>query len=136
MVIDVRAWGDIQALDQLLDALWHNPNVRQRAFTFPPVNVEETETALVVTAAVPGVAPGEVEVTLEEKSLIIRGERQMEPGRYFRQERPVGPFQRVVTMETPVDAAKTYARLRHGILTITLPKTHAAAQRRILVEGE
>jgi len=136
MVIDVRAWNDMQALDQLLDALWHNPNVRQRAFAFPPVNVEETDSTLVVTAAVPGVAPGDVEVTLEDKSLIIRGERQVEPGRYFRQERPVGPFQRVITMETAVDGDGVHASLRHGILTITLPKTHAATQRRILVEGE
>ncbi|BDV00812.1 molecular chaperone Hsp20 [Thermodesulfomicrobium sp. WS] len=136
MVIDVRAWNDMQALDQLLDALWHNPNVRQRAFAFPPVNVEETDTALVVTAAVPGVAPADVEVTLEDKSLIIRGERQAEPGRYFRQERPVGPFQRVITMEAAVDGDGVHASLRHGILTITLPKTQAASQRRILVEGE
>jgi HSP20 family protein len=134
MVIDVRTWGDMEGLDQLLDALWHHPTVRQRHLAFPPVNVEETEDALIVSAALPGIAPEEVNVTLEEKSLVVRGERRGEPGRYFRQERPVGPFLRVVALEYPVDPGGVHASLRHGILIVTLPKARSMAFRRIPVE--
>ncbi len=135
MVIDVRAWSDFDALDQLVDALWHT-SARQRPHAFPPVNVEETDDALLVSAALPGVPPEAVEVHFQEKSLVIRGERQAEPGRYFRQERPVGPFQRVITVETPVDAGGVRASLRHGILTVTLPKkAYTVSLRRIPVEA-
>jgi Molecular chaperone (small heat shock protein) len=64
----------------------------QRRISYPPVNISEGEEDIVVMSEIPGMDTGDIELTLNEKSLIIRGTKKNEVGNYYRQERPTGKF--------------------------------------------
>lgn len=105
----------------------------RKPFAYPPLNVSEDEDNLYVHVEMPGVRLDDLEITLADKSLVLRGERVAPEGRYYRQERPSGAFQRVVRLNVPVDRDKVEAALRDGILTVTLPRAEEAKPRKISI---
>jgi HSP20 family protein len=112
------------------------------AFT-PPVDVRETDEALIVEMAMPGITPEEIEVTLDGRTLAIRArtekdtERQGEEGRYLVREREVASYARVIMLPTEVDADKVASTFENGELTLTLPKAVDRRSRRIpITAGE
>lgn len=134
MVIDFNSLYDMpKEMDRIFE-MFRNSNVMQRRYVYPLVNVAEMDDCYVVDACVPGVPPEEVELTLTARSLVIKGERKSPEGRYFRQERMAGAFQRVITLNVPVDRDKVAARAANGILRITLPKAEEVKPRRIHIE--
>ena len=96
----------------------------------PPVDIYETDDALVLQVELPGVSKDTVSVELHEHTLRLSGERTREPagtgGQYFRQEGRYGAFQRAFRMPTIVDEAKIQATYHDGILALRLPKQAAA----------
>jgi HSP20 family protein len=96
----------------------------------PPVDIYETDDALVLQVELPGVSKDAVNVELHEHTLKLSGERTREPtangGQYHRKEGHFGAFQRAFRMPTIVDEAKIQATYQNGILALRLPK-HAAA---------
>jgi Molecular chaperone (small heat shock protein) len=134
MVIDFNSLYDMpKEMDRIFE-VFRNSNVMQRRYVYPLVNVAETDDSYVVDACVSGVSPDEVELTLTARSLVIKGERKSPEGRYFRQERMAGAFQRVITLNVPVDRDKVKAKAANGILRITLPKAEEIKPRRISIE--
>lgn len=121
-----RAWGEFAQ---------HRPGL---AGTFPPVNVREDRDQLYVEAELPGLNQDDLEVLVEGDQLTLRGERKpaADEGRWHRQERGFGRFQRTFTLPVAVDADKVEARLEHGVLFLTLPKSEAAKPRKIAVKAE
>jgi HSP20 family protein len=109
------------------------------SFPYPLVNVREEADAFRVEAEVPGVEPDQIEVFVRhDTELTIEGERKQkngENGTWWRQERGVGRFRRVLTLPVPVEADKVEARLEHGLLRLRLPKAESARPRRIPVQG-
>jgi len=106
---------------------------------FPPVNVYETEGALVVRAEVPGVPIEKLELSVTGDSLTLEGERRLElpeGASYVAQERQHGRFRRVVALPQPVDAEKVKAEYAEGILTVTMPKAKEAGPRTVRVKAE
>jgi HSP20 family protein len=105
----------------------------------PPVDLIEEDDRYVLRADVPGLAPGEVDVQIEEGHLVIRGERTLEggPGRHghLRVERPHGRFAVRVAMPSSIDAARIQASQRHGVLEIVLPKRPSDGGGRVPVSG-
>ena len=105
------------------------------------LDVSETDAALVVTAALPGVRPEDVNITVQGNVLTIQGELREEGtdggrgGRYYLRERPVGRLVRQVRLPAAVNLDTSAASLADGILTITLPKTEAARPTPIPVRG-
>jgi HSP20 family protein len=97
----------------------------------PPVDIYETDDALVLQVELPGVSKDAVNVDLHEHTLTLSGERTREPavtgGRSHREEGRYGAFQRAFRMPTIVDEAKIQATYHDGILALRLPK-HAAAK--------
>ncbi len=92
----------------------------------PRCDVTEREDAIVVQAELPGVAPGDMEVTVEEGVLTIRGEkrserREEEKGRTY-SERFFGSFERRIAIPQTVDAERISASLKDGVLEVVLPK--------------
>lgn len=65
--------------------------------------------------------------------MIIKGERKSPEGRYFRQERGAGVFQRAIRLNVPVDRDKVTAKSENGILRVTLPKAEEVKQRKISI---
>jgi HSP20 family protein len=80
-----------------------------------------------VTLEIPGMERQDVEISLREGLLTIKGEKRREPeARYHHVERACGAFLRSVRLPVAVDAARVTATVKNGLLTVTLPKTPAA----------
>jgi HSP20 family molecular chaperone IbpA len=92
----------------------------------PRVDVDDTGDALEVTAELPGLAPSDIDVVIEEGMLVLRGEKRRhgpegQAARYL-SERHFGPFQRSFPLPAWVDVAGIAASFERGVLRITLPR--------------
>jgi HSP20 family protein len=105
----------------------------------PPVEIYDTDDALMVRVELPGVAKEDVQVEVHENTLTLRGERKpdaaIKEGQYYRQERTYGPFQRTFRLPIQVDTAKVQATYKDGLLELKLPKHEAAKPKRIAISG-
>ena len=105
----------------------------------PPVDIYETDDALVLQVELPGVSKDAVSVELHEHTLRLSGERTREPsmtgGQYQREEGRYGAFQRAFRMPTIVDEAKIQATYHDGVLALRLPKHAAATPQGIPITG-
>jgi HSP20 family protein len=104
----------------------------------PAVDIFETENALVLKADLPDVNPDEVQLQIEEGTLMIKGQRRFEKvegkgAGYHRIERSFGEFARYFSLPETVDADRVQADYKNGVLTVTLPKVEAAKPRTIKV---
>jgi HSP20 family protein len=92
----------------------------------PSVDIRETDKALIVTAELPGVDEKDIEVSVENHTLTLRGKREMEKETkredYHRIERSYGSFYRAFSLPASVDVDKIEAKHEDGLLRITVPK--------------
>lgn len=97
------------------------------------LDVYETGEEIVVKAAVPGVDPKDVEISVEDDVLTIKGEFQqrdeVEEDHWLRRELHYGAFQRQLRLPPTVDAEKAHAQFEHGVLRLALPKKPEARSR-------
>ncbi|WP_035068690.1 Hsp20/alpha crystallin family protein [Nitratidesulfovibrio termitidis] len=136
MVIDFSTLYDMpKSFERMFDEMSRLHSFSSRRTAYPLLNVHENDDGYTVDVSVPGVAPGDVELTLTDRNLIIKGERKATEGRYFRQERLSGSFQRILSLNVPVDRDRVSARSENGILRVTLPKAEAVKPRKIAVEA-
>ena len=107
----------------------------------PPVNVAETADSILVTAELPGVSPGDVEIQVEENVLTIRGEKrekleQEDAERHMHiSERITGSFSRSFTLPRKVDVEGITAEFGDGLLRVSVPKAPETRARRIEVKA-
>jgi HSP20 family protein len=91
------------------------------------MNVSETDKEINITAELPGVSQNDVDLSLDEDVLTIRGEKKFEQKdekeNFHFVERSYGTFQRSVRLSFPVDPEQVKASFENGVLTVTLPKT-------------
>jgi HSP20 family protein len=112
-----------------------------RAGFSPRVNIEETPSAVTVTAELPGMDDKNVKVEIHGNVLTLSGEKQEEhrekKKECVRYERSYGSFRRTLALPGTVNEKKAAATFKKGVLTITLPKTAAArpAGRQIAVKS-
>lgn len=97
--------------------------------------LSETDDEIRVKAELPGMDEKEIQVSVEEDEMLtIRGERREEretkKRNYHVSEISYGGYSRTVPLPAPVDAAKAKAKFKHGVLTLTLPKTEQAREAR------
>jgi HSP20 family protein len=100
----------------------------------PRIEVSETEKELQITAELPGIDPKDVEVTLADDVLTIRGEKQAqhEEGKerdFHLTERSYGTFTRYLRLPFHADPQKIQASFKDGVLTLTIPKPEEAQQK-------
>jgi HSP20 family protein len=99
----------------------------------PAVDVVEKENAFQISAELPGLDEKDVEVTVADDVLTIKGEKKEEKEEkdknYYRSERRFGSFQRVFEMPSGVDQNKIEASFQKGVLKVTLPKTPEAQKK-------
>ena len=124
---DLRAWQDRM---ERLAAAQHG----SAAWT-PPVDVYETADQYVVTAEIPGLKRDEIDVSVENGRVTLRGARRetVDSRRFHQVERGHGQFHRTFEFGDAIAPETVSADLRDGVLTITLPKV-APAVRRIEVK--
>ena len=105
----------------------------------PPIDISEGEDAYEVSAEVPGVDPKDIEVSLEDGVLTVKGERTAqghdEGLGYTRTERMYGSFYRRFTLPDTADADNISARTEHGVLKLHVPKKEKALPKKIAVQG-
>ena len=105
-----------------------------------PLDVYATEEAMTILAAVPGIDPSALDISIEKGQVTIKGEvpdvASSEEGRnatWYLHELPRGEFQRSLSVPFEVDAGKAEATFENGMLRLTLPKAETARPRQIKV---
>lgn len=137
MVIDFSTYYDLpRNLDSFFEELWRPSSLSQRRVSYPPVNISESEEAIIVMSEIPGMDTGDIELTLNEKSLAIRGTKKNEVGNYYRQERPTGSFQRIINLNVPVQADAIKASMKDGVLRVVLPKAKESRPLTISIDAQ
>ncbi|MCX7425815.1 MAG: Hsp20/alpha crystallin family protein [Planctomycetia bacterium] len=125
-------------MNRAFDRMGYRDRLGRFAPTFPAVDLWQDDDNFHVEAELPGVALEDLEIHVSgENQLSLKGTRkvpEIEEGTWHRRERSYGEFARILSLPQPVDADKVQATIRHGVLTITLPKAAAAKPRRIEVK--
>jgi HSP20 family protein len=97
----------------------------------PALDIQETEKQYVITMEVPGVDEKEIEITLNDDVLTVRGEKRREhetkAGGYHRIERSYGSFQRALNLPENANQDSIEASFRNGVLTIKIDKRETGA---------
>lgn len=118
---------------RLFDEFFERDFGRGEGVFSPTIDVADKETEIEVTAELPGMEEKDIDVTVDEHGLSLRGEkrqeRKEERDNYYRMERSFGSFQRYVPLASAVDREKVKARFKNGVLKIHLPKTGEALQK-------
>ena len=103
----------------------------------PAVDVAETADALTLYAELPGLSREDVDITLENNVLTVRGERKFEKDvkeeSFHRIERAYGAFSRSFTLPTNVKNDGVEATFKDGVLTVRIPKAEEAKSRKIAI---
>lgn len=129
----------LQEFDRMVDDLLSTWPEQQTTRSWGmAVDVTENEDAYVVKASVPGINPDDIEITLTDNVLTIRGESQKEEDideeSYHLRERRFGQFARSITLPTQIDADGVDATCENGVLTVHVPKAEEVKPRRISVK--
>lgn len=126
-----------QAMDRLLDDPFLRPTWLGRGLDEyeVPLDVQTAADALVVKAALPGVKPEDVDVTIDGNTLTITGrldeERAEDEHGYLVREIRRGSFSRTVALSSDLKTEDAKADFENGIVTLTIPKAEQAKPRRI-----
>jgi HSP20 family protein len=127
----LAGFGRLSNLQDELDRLFGS----QSDFWAPALDVREDKDKFVIRTELPGLKREDIEVSLQDGTLVISGERKFEEVEegveVRRQERYYGKFQRALTLPELVAADKVKADYKDGVLTVTLPKTEEAKPKKI-----
>ena len=106
----------------------------------PTVEVFDRDDKLVVNAELPGMSEEDIDVSVENSTLTIKGERKAEnevrEEDFYRCERFYGSFFRAIPLPSRVDSEGIEAQYENGILSVTLPKTGEGKPKKIKVAGK
>ena len=127
-----------EAMSQLMEESFVQPTAAQGGKKFvPALDLSETADGYLVEAALPGVKPEDVEITVENNVLTIKGEARQEVDEqkrnFHRVERRFGSFQRTIGLPTTVKADAIKADLTNGVLRLEIPKAEEVKPRKISV---
>ncbi|HIA51477.1 MAG TPA: Hsp20/alpha crystallin family protein [Candidatus Melainabacteria bacterium] len=96
------------------------------------VDMKDDDKVIVVSAELPGVEMKDIEVKVEDRSLVIKGEKRSEKEEkdknYYRMERSYGSFYRLLPLPTAVEKSAVEAVYKDGVLKVTLPKSKEAIE--------
>jgi HSP20 family protein len=105
----------------------------------PPLDVRETDDAYIVEVELPGVDPNNTEVSVEGRTVTVRGqfadEQERQEGNFLLRERRRGQFMRAVALPGMVDIDKVTSQYENGELMITLPKASQNRARRVEIKS-
>ncbi len=104
----------------------------------PDLHVREDDEAVYVEAAVPGVDPQSLDISIEHNTLTLSGEKSRfvesdDTEVFRRQERSAGQFARTLNLPSEIDPEQVSAECTHGVLRVTLPKAEKAKPKRIII---
>lgn len=126
-------------MERLTQSMGGEGRIPRRVGVYPLVNISEDPDHIFVRAELPGVNPEDLDITIKDQQLILRGERKIvteeKNVNYHRRERESGFFRRILRLPAQVDPNKVEAACKDGILTITLAKPEQVKPRQISVKS-
>jgi HSP20 family protein len=132
--------GMCNAMDRLYEEGFPGPLTRARwdVPSAPGMDLYQTDEAVVIKMGLPGVEPGDIQVSVTYGVLTVRGEvkeeKEEKEKTYHLRERRFGSFSRSVKLPSNVNVEKSDAQFENGVLTLTLPKAEEAKPRTIAVK--
>jgi HSP20 family protein len=135
----------LHRLNRILDEAFASPAFGEQGDVitstwFAPTDVSEDSNSLRITMELPGVNPDDVQVSLENNILTIRGEKKHQSDesneRVHRFERTYGMFERTFALPNTVDPEKIEAQYENGVLFVMIPKAERAKPREIRVNAQ
>ncbi|MEN8169669.1 MAG: Hsp20/alpha crystallin family protein [Pseudomonadota bacterium] len=147
--IPARALSPFEEMDRMFDGFfphrwmqpfrWEMPQWPELSdLKVPKVDIIDRDTEIVVKAELPGVEKDDIDVSMTDNSVTIKGstshEEKEEKGNYYRSEITRGSFSRTVALPSDVDADKARAAFNDGILELTIPKVEKSHRKNITVE--
>ncbi len=152
VVRPTRALSPFEEMDRLMESLfprqwlrpfrWEMPTWSELGAPLeirsPRVDIIDRDNEIVVKAEIPGVNKEDLDVSMTESTVTIKGssshEEKEEKGNYYRSEISRGTFTRTVALPADVDADKAKAVFNDGILELTIPKVEKSKRKSITVE--
>lgn len=136
--------GELVSLRQAMDRLFEDSFVRPRSFgpmaegsLALPLDITNSPDALLVDAALPGIRPEDVEITVEDGTLTIRAEssteRQTGEGETLISEIRHGSVSRAIALPSGLEPDKASASFEHGVLHLRIPRAEAVKPRQIRI---
>lgn len=136
--------GELVSLRHAMDRLFDDSVVRPRGWGFGgdaavplPLDISSTPEALVVDAALPGIRPDDVEITVEDGTLTIRAEsrqeREVTEGEVLVSEIRRGSVSRAIALPSGLEPDKATASFEHGLLHLSIPRAEAVKPRQIRI---
>jgi HSP20 family protein len=143
---EVAPFRDFERMRRDMDRLWESFFERgvRRADEenewLPSLDIAETKNEIVVKAEVPGLDPKDIDISLSDGLLTIKGEKKQEreekEENYHLVERSYGAFTRSIGLPKEVQSDKISASYKNGVLKVTLPKSEEAKKKEIKIKLE
>ncbi len=141
MISRWEPFRDLMTLREAMDRLFEDSFVRpgprwsDEGTCALPVDAYTTDDDVVIIAAVPGVDPNDIDITIDGDTLTIKGQFKspLENVDYVVRERTCGKFTRTLRLNVPVQASKAEASFDKGVMTLTIPKSEEVKPRTIKV---
>ena len=144
---ELIAWRPLQDLKREMDRIWQEffgktyvPEKWEGIEWTPAIDISETEDAVIVKVDLPGVNPEDMEISLTDNVLVIKGEKKREEEEkkenFYRMERYYGTFMRAIQLPCEVQEDKVEANYKNGVLKVILPKKPEEVKKVIKINVE
>lgn len=134
-------WHEMDRIQREMNKLFsaYQPTGTRSTDSFPPLNLWADEEQVLLKAEVPGIQTEDLNISIEENTLTLSGERVREEfpenSSIHRQERGYGKFTRAINLPFRVDQDKVEAAMSNGILTISLPRAEEDKPKKITIKA-
>ena len=133
----IDPFREFRKMDEMLNRVWQGDGDGhfERRWAIP-IDLTQDGDNVVLRATVPGVAPEDIDVTIEDGVLTINAETPSDEGASFViRERRAGKLYRALRLPNTLDVGKAESEYKHGVLTLTFPKVEAVKARRLEIKG-
>ena len=136
----IDPFREFRKLDVMLNRVWQGDGGGrfERRWAIP-IDLTQDGDDVVLRATVPGVAPEDIDVTIEDGVLTINAETAADTARegesYVIRERRAGKLCRALRLPNTIDVGNAESEYKHGVLTLTFPKVEAVKARRLEIKG-
>ena len=133
----IDPFREFRKMDEMLNRVWQGDGDGhfERRWAIP-IDLTQDGDDVVLRATVPGMAPEDIDVTIEDGVLTINAETPSDEGASFViRERRAGKLYRALRLPNTLDVGKAESEYKHGVLTLAFPKVEAVKARRLEIKG-
>jgi len=128
----------LQEMDRMFSSMGRPLEIRSvPRGTFPAINLYDEGEAMVMVAETPGLKPEDLDLTVLDDTVTLKGGRSQEEtdsSRYYRRERGLGDFARTVTLPVAVNPERVQAEYADGVLTVRMAKAEETKPKKIEIK--